>query len=124
MLGLKTGTIRARLLAGFVLIALLPLISAAAGSMIVGVINGRQQAYERLESVAASKELAIKRWVLPADWKIALLGVIGGVCVAVWGHTLDSRAYQSIAAKHRWIPWVVWPVISIVALFVIFLAVK
>ena len=84
--------------------------------VLLGLVSGANYLFDL--------ELAYKRWALPADWKIALLGVIGGVCVAVWGHTLDSRAYQSIAAKHRWLPWVVWPVISVVALFVIFLAVQ
>lgn len=73
MVKLKTGTIRARLLIGFVLIALLPLISAAAGSVIVGVINGRQQAYERLESVAVSKELAIQRWADSLQQQLSLV---------------------------------------------------
>lgn len=60
---LKIDTIRARLLVSFVLIALLPVLAAAVGSAAVGIYNGRQQARERLESVAISKELAISQWV-------------------------------------------------------------
>ena len=67
----RTSTIRARLLIGFVLIALVPVISAAAGSMIIGIINGRQQAYERLQSVADSKEEAIKRWTTSVQQQLS-----------------------------------------------------
>lgn len=59
---LQTGTIRARLLIGFILIALVPAIGATIGAVIVARINGQQQAIERLQSVAASKDEAIKRW--------------------------------------------------------------
>ena len=60
----RVGTIRARLLVGFVLVALLPAIAISTGSIIVGYCNGRQQALDRLESVAASKELQIADWIL------------------------------------------------------------
>lgn len=69
-------------------------------------------------------DLAIKGRVLPADWKIALLGLVGGACVAAWGHLLGSRAYWSVVTKHGWIPWSVWPVIALVSLATIFLAVR
>ena len=59
---LNTGTIRARLLTGFILIALVPAIGATIGAVIVARINGQRQAIERLQSVAASKDEAIKRW--------------------------------------------------------------
>lgn len=59
---LQTGTIRARLLIGFILIALVPAIGATIGAVIVARINGQRQAIERLQSVAASKDEAIKRW--------------------------------------------------------------
>jgi hypothetical protein len=69
-------------------------------------------------------ELAIKGHVLPADWKIALLGIVGGVGVALWGHALDSQAFQHLVSRNKWIPWVVWPMIVIVALAAVFLAVR
>ena len=54
--------IRARLLVGFILVALLPTISVGIGTYIVSYQSGRQQSIERLESVAARKELAIQVW--------------------------------------------------------------
>ena len=43
--------------------ALLPAIAIAAGSTVVGYYNGRQQALDRLESVAALQELEISTWM-------------------------------------------------------------
>ena len=54
--------IRQRLLVWFVLLALLPVISVGVGTSIVSYHNGRQQSIDRLESVAARKELAILGW--------------------------------------------------------------
>lgn len=54
--------IRERLLWGFVLIALVPLLGVGIGSSLVSYYNGRQQSVDRLESVAARKELAIQIW--------------------------------------------------------------
>ncbi|MBI5952328.1 MAG: GAF domain-containing protein [Chloroflexi bacterium] len=55
--------IRARLLIGFVLVALLPVIGVGISTYLVSYQNGRQQSIDRLESVAARKELAIQVWV-------------------------------------------------------------
>ncbi len=63
MFRFKPGTIRGRLLLSFVLIALLPVLSGAIASVAVGIYNGRQQARERLESVAVSKETAVREWL-------------------------------------------------------------
>jgi signal transduction histidine kinase len=54
--------IRERLLWGFVLIALLPLLGVGLGTALVSYKSGRQQSLDRLESVAARKELAIRTW--------------------------------------------------------------
>lgn len=54
--------IRARLLVGFVLVALLPVIGVGIGTYMVSYQNGRQQSIDRLESVTARKELAIQVW--------------------------------------------------------------
>jgi signal transduction histidine kinase len=59
---LTTNRIRVRLLLGFVLMALLPAIGISAGSAVVSYYDGRQQAIDRLESVAALKELEIEVW--------------------------------------------------------------
>lgn len=59
---LNNTTIRARLLVGFVLMALLPAIGISAGSAVVGYHDGQQQASDRLESVAARKESEIAAW--------------------------------------------------------------
>ncbi len=63
MFGLKPTTIRTRLLVSFVLMTLLPAIGISLGSGIVGYYNGRQQAIDRLESVAALRESALRNWV-------------------------------------------------------------
>ena len=55
--------IRRRLLVWFVVIALLPVIGVGIGTSLVSYVNGRQQSIDRLESVAARKELAIQGWV-------------------------------------------------------------
>jgi signal transduction histidine kinase len=55
--------IRKRLLKWFVLIALLPVIGVGVGTCFVSYANGRQQSIDRLESVAARKQLAIQGWV-------------------------------------------------------------
>jgi signal transduction histidine kinase len=55
--------IRRQLLVWFVLIALLPVIGVGIGTSMVSYVNGRQQSIDRLESVAARKELAIQGWV-------------------------------------------------------------
>ncbi|NJD59214.1 MAG: hypothetical protein C3F13_16140 [Anaerolineales bacterium] len=55
--------IRTRLLIGFVLVALLPVIGLGIGTYIVSYQSGRQQSIDRLESVAARKELAVQVWV-------------------------------------------------------------
>jgi signal transduction histidine kinase len=55
--------IRVRLLIGFVLVALLPVIGVGVSTYIVSYQNGRQQSIDRLESVAARKELAIQVWI-------------------------------------------------------------
>jgi signal transduction histidine kinase len=54
--------IRLRLLVGFVLVALLPIIAVSIGTYIVSYQSGRQQTIDRLEAVAARKELAIQGW--------------------------------------------------------------
>lgn len=54
--------IRVRLLIGFVLVALLPVLGVGVSTYIVSYQNGRQQAIDRLESVAARKELAVQVW--------------------------------------------------------------
>lgn len=54
--------IRVRLLIGFVLVALLPILGISIATYLVSSQNGRQQSIQRLESVAARKELAIQVW--------------------------------------------------------------
>ena len=55
--------IRARLMVGFVLVALLPVLGVGIGTYMVSYQNGRQQSIDRLESVAARKELTIQVWI-------------------------------------------------------------
>lgn len=74
ILGISFGrTIRTRLLVAFVLIGVLPVFLAATGSMTAEIYNGRQQARERLQSVAVSKETAIMNWVDSISQELALV---------------------------------------------------
>lgn len=73
MLKDRLGTIRARLLLGFVLIALVPVFSVAIGSTVIGVYSGQQQATERLQSVALSKETAIRAWLASLQQQLAIV---------------------------------------------------
>lgn len=59
---LEPTTIRARLLVGFVLMALLSAIGISIGSVVVGYFNAQQDALNQLESVAARKQVEIKFW--------------------------------------------------------------
>ncbi|MGD9029470.1 MAG: GAF domain-containing protein [Anaerolineae bacterium] len=59
----KPTTIRARLLACFVLLAVLPVIAVTAGSLTVAYDTGRRQVADRLASVAALKQSAIESWI-------------------------------------------------------------
>jgi nitrate/nitrite-specific signal transduction histidine kinase len=60
---LGPSTIRGRLLVGFVVICLLPAVAISAGAIIVGLYSGRQQAVDRLGSVAALREIEVNNWV-------------------------------------------------------------
>jgi len=62
-----------RLLIGFVLMALLSAVGIAAGSSIVGYLNGQKQARNRLDSVALSKELQINTWADGVQNKLAAI---------------------------------------------------
>ena len=56
-------TIRSRLLAGFVLMALVTAIGISIGSVVLGCYNGHRQALDRLQSVAALKESELSFWL-------------------------------------------------------------
>ena len=56
-------TIRGKLLTGFISMALAIAIAFSIGSIIIGFLNGKQQSTERLESVAALKDLEINTYV-------------------------------------------------------------
>jgi len=56
-------SIRGQLLVSFILIALLPALVISAGSLWSGYINGRQQAFDRLNSVSSLKQIEIERWL-------------------------------------------------------------
>lgn len=57
---LNLHSIRSRLLFAFVLTAILPTIGMLVSTQVVGYANGRQQAFERLESAALRVELELK----------------------------------------------------------------
>ncbi len=59
----RFNTIRARLLLAFVALVLLPAAGISVCSIFVGIQSGKQQAFERLESVAALKENEISTWL-------------------------------------------------------------
>ena len=56
-------TIRGKLLTGFISMALAIAIAFSIGSIIIGFLNGKQQSTERLESVAALKDLEINTYI-------------------------------------------------------------
>ncbi len=56
-------SIRARLLIAFAFLVVLPAGAITANSIAVGLENGRQQAYEQFESVAALKESWLRIWI-------------------------------------------------------------
>ncbi len=55
--------IRFRLLIGFILVGLLPVIGVGIGTYIVSYRNGLQQGIDKLESISARKELSIRVWI-------------------------------------------------------------
>ncbi|MCP4838138.1 MAG: hypothetical protein GY894_02075 [Planctomycetes bacterium] len=68
-------------------------------------------------------DISIKGYILPADWRIALLGIFGGLFVAAWGHAQDTARYQALSAQRRWIPWVAWTLVVFVGFSAIVAAV-
>lgn len=95
---IRRGSIRARLLVGFVLMALLSAIGISVGSMIVGYINGSQQVQERLDSVSALKALAIKSWANDLQ---------NGLLFAVNDQSADARIsiVLDLARTHQYYDW-------------------
>ncbi|MBI3915092.1 MAG: GAF domain-containing protein [Chloroflexi bacterium] len=95
---IRAGSIRARLLIGFVLMALLSAIGISAGSVIVGYVNGSQQVQERLDSVAALKALAIRNWVSTLQ---------NGLLEAVNDQSADARIsiVLDLARAHQYYEW-------------------
>lgn len=69
---LSRGTLRTRLLSGFIIISSLPVLTAAVISLAIGLFNWRQQSFERLETVADSKQKAILRWADSVQQKLAI----------------------------------------------------
>jgi nitrate/nitrite-specific signal transduction histidine kinase len=69
-------TIRSRLLISFVLMALLSSVGISVSAMVVGYINGREQAFAQLEAATALKALQIETWTanLQNDLLDALTG--------------------------------------------------
>jgi nitrate/nitrite-specific signal transduction histidine kinase len=95
---IRGGSIRARLLVGFVLMALLSAIGISAGSVIVGYVNGSRQVQERLDSVAALKALAVKNWANDLQ---------NGLLIAVNDQSADARIniVLDLARGHQYYEW-------------------
>ncbi len=95
---IRAGSIRARLLVGFVLMALLSAIGISAGSVVVGYVNGSQQVQERLDSVAALKALAIRNWANDLQ---------NGLLEAVNDQSADARIsiVLDLARGHQYYEW-------------------
>jgi nitrate/nitrite-specific signal transduction histidine kinase len=55
-------SIRTRLLYSFMLLALLPLLAASIGSLVLGYVNGEQETYNQFSSIADLKKLEIQTW--------------------------------------------------------------
>jgi nitrate/nitrite-specific signal transduction histidine kinase len=84
MFKFRLGTLRARLLISFILIALLPVLSATVGSIAVGMYNGRKQTLGRLESVAISKELAIREWLESLHQELIIVSITDNSYERMW----------------------------------------
>jgi nitrate/nitrite-specific signal transduction histidine kinase len=86
---LGSRAIRTRLLWGFVLMATLPATAISVGTAAVGYSSGRRQAADRLQSVAARKELEIGSWAqsvqsdlattLSAEYAMGEIGTVLGL---------------------------------------------
>ncbi len=59
----RFSTIRTRLLIPFVALVLLPASAISISSIILGIENGKQQAFEKLEAVASLKATEIRAWL-------------------------------------------------------------
>jgi nitrate/nitrite-specific signal transduction histidine kinase len=70
-------TIRRRLFFSFVLMVLLPAMAFSVAATVVGYRSGRQQVFEKLDSVATIKEAELKTWVdnLQAELGVLLFGI-------------------------------------------------
>ncbi len=71
----RHATIRTRLLVAFVLLVLLPAAAISVSSIVLGIENGKKNAFEKLESVAALKETEVRTWL--QNLQIDLLGLAG-----------------------------------------------
>jgi nitrate/nitrite-specific signal transduction histidine kinase len=92
----RLGTIRVRLLLGFVLTALLPVLSATIGSVAVGVHSGRQQARQRLGSVAVSKEMAVRGWLGELQQQLVIVSATDCSYERIW-------VVVSLARDHKYL---------------------
>jgi diguanylate cyclase (GGDEF)-like protein len=72
--GLRSGTIRNRLLVAFMLLVLLPAALISLSSVYLGLRNGQQQVVYQLQSVATLKEEQIEAWL--ASLRIHIATVI------------------------------------------------
>jgi hypothetical protein len=63
--------------------------------------------------------IAYRHHVFPGDWKLSLLGIVGGAGFAGLGHFLETRAYQRLVAKHPSFPVLLWTVLPLSCLVAI-----
>ncbi|MBN1315183.1 MAG: GAF domain-containing protein [Anaerolineales bacterium] len=73
MFKFNKGSIRKRLLIGFVLIGFIPVFAASIGTVIILERIGQNQTRERLEAVASSKETEIKSWTRSVQEELLII---------------------------------------------------
>lgn len=85
-------------------------------AVVLGVVSGINWFFDL--------ELAYKGWKLPGQWRISLLGILGGGTISLLAHFLESTVGQRVIKKQKWLVWLGGIVLVFVALAAIFLAVK
>ena len=84
----KATTIRSRLFTSYALVTLVTAVAIGVATILISYFAGRQQAVERLESVAARKESAIRDWTHSLELELVVAANIEGAAERI-GVLLD-----------------------------------
>jgi hypothetical protein len=78
MITSKATTIRSRLFTSYVLVTLVTAVAISVATILISYLASRQQAVERLESVAARKESALLDWTHSLEQELVVAANIEG----------------------------------------------